>query len=149
VRERTPKAPPRLNRSANDDELGAALVRHAGDLLAEQPRARANDLAAHADAVRARHGRGGVEPAAQLAQLSVEPCVERQLPLDDERRDEDDPRAAFRGEPACEVERVIRLLPIEQRHDDRPIRDRTGATREPSRSAEMEVDVGQSHLTSG
>ena len=38
-------------------------------------------------------------------------CVERQLPLDHERRDEDDPGTAVGSEPAGEIERVLRLLP--------------------------------------
>jgi hypothetical protein len=81
----------------------------------------------------------------------METCVERQLPLDEERRDEDDPRAAFRGEPAREIERVLRLLALEQRHDDRPVTDRTGPARKPPRAMVEDVDVGesQSHLTSG
>ena len=149
MRERAPEAAPRLDRSADDDELGAALVRDARDLLAEQTGARADDLAPHADAVRPRDRRGRVEPVAQRAQLFVEACVERQLPLDEERRDENDPRAAVGGEPAREIERVLRLLPLEQRHDDRPIADRAGPARKPPRSTMQDADVGQSHRTSG
>ncbi len=151
MRERALEAAPRLDRSADDDELRPALVRDARDLLAEQAVARPDDLAPHADAVRSCDRRRRVEPVAQLAQLSVETCVERQFPLDEERRDEDDPRTAFRGEPAREVERVLRLLPLQQRHDDRPVGDGAGAARKPPRSMVQNTDVGepQSHLTSG
>jgi hypothetical protein len=149
VRERALEAAPRLDRRAHDDELGATLVRHACDLLAEQPRARPDDLAPYADAVRSRDCRGRVEPVAQPALLAVEACVERQLPLDEERRDEDDPCAAVGREPAREIERLLRLLPLEQRHDDRPIADRTGPTREPPGAMVQQADVGESHLTSG
>ena len=149
AREGVLEAAPRLDRSADDDELGAALVRHARDLLAEQTGARADDLAPHADAVRRRDRRGRVEPVAQRAQLCVEACVERQLPLDEERRDEHDPRAALRGEPAREIERVLRLLPLEQRHDDRPIADRARPARKPPCAAMQEANVGESHRTSG
>jgi hypothetical protein len=149
VRERALETAPRFDRRADDDELGAALVRDARDFLPEEPRACADDLAPDADAVRRRDCCGRFEPTAQLAELVDEARVERQLPLDEERRDENDPRAAFGGEPAREVERVIRLFSFEQRHDDRPVADRPGATRKPARPAEMEVDVGESHRTSG
>ena len=149
MRERVLEAAPRLDRSADDDELGTALVRDARDLLTEQSGARADDLAPRTDAVRRRDGRGRVEPVAQRAQLSVETCVERQLSLDEERGDENDPRAAVRGEPAREIERVLRLLLLEQRHGDRPIADRTGPTCKPLGSTVQDADVGQSHRTSG
>ncbi len=153
MRERALEAASRLDRRADDDELRAALVRHARDLLAEEPRARPDDLAPRADAVRRRDRRGGVEPVTQRAQLSVEARVERQLALDEERRDEDDARAAVGGEPAPEVERVLGLLPLEQRHDDRPVTDRVGAAREPPRAAveaaPVRDEAAESHRTSG
>jgi len=149
VRERAPEAATRLDRGADDDELGPALARNARDLVAEQARARSDDLAAHADSVRSGHHRGRVEPVAQRTQLFVEACVERQLAVDEERRDENDPCAAFGGEPAREIERVLRLLLLEQRHDDRAIGDGAGATREPARSMVQSADVGESHRTSG
>jgi hypothetical protein len=149
VRERALEAAPRLDRRADDDELGAALDRDARDLLAEEAGARADDLASHAHAIRRRDRRGRVEPPTQRTQLAVEPCVERQLPLDEERRDENDPRATLGGEPAREIERVLRLLLLEQRYDDRPIADRTGPARKPPRSTMEQANVGQSHRTSG
>ena len=85
----------------------------------------------------------------QLPELRVEPGVERQLAVDDERRDEHDPCAAVGGEPAREIERVLRLLPREKRHDDRPIRDGLRPARQPPRAAIDGADVGQLHLTSG
>jgi hypothetical protein len=149
VRERVLEATPRLDRRADDDELGAALIRHARDLLAQQAGARADDLAPGADAVRSRDGRGQVEPVAQRAQLVVEPRVERQLPLDEERCNENDPRAAVSGEPAGEIERVLRLLPLEQRHDNRPVADRARAARQPPSVVMEPAEVGTSHRTSG
>jgi hypothetical protein len=65
------KAPTRLDRRADDDELGPPLGGDAGDLLAEAPRPRAHDLPPHADAVRARHGSSGLEPLLQLGDLPV------------------------------------------------------------------------------
>jgi hypothetical protein len=74
--------------------------------------------------------------------------VQRQLALDDERRDEDDPRAAVRGEPAREVERVRGLLPIEQRHDDRAVGDRTRPAREVPNAAVEDRGVRPPHRNS-
>jgi len=147
VRERALEAAPRLDRRADDDELCSALGCHTGDLVAKQPGPSADDLAPRAHAVGRRHRSGRVQAVAQAAQLAVEIRVERQLPLDEERRDENDPRAAIGGQPAREVERVLRLLPLEERHDDRPVADRPRPARQPPRAAmdEPEVDP-QSHL---
>ena len=57
--------------------------------------------------------------------------VERQLLVDEQRRDEDDARATVGGEPAREVERVLGLRPAEQRHDDAAVA--TDAVRRASR----------------
>src|SRR5262249_60107559 len=45
-------------------------------------------------------------------------CVEWQLPLDIERREQEHARAALSGEPAREVEGVPRVLGFEQRNED-------------------------------
>jgi hypothetical protein len=71
--------------------------------------------------------------------------VERELLLDDERRDEDDPGAAVGREPAGEVERVLGLLLVEQRHDDAAVGDRAGPAREAPRAAGQHSDVGELH----
>jgi hypothetical protein len=73
---------------------------------------------------------------------------ERELALDDERRDEDDPRAAVGGEPAGEVERVLRLLPVEQRHDDAAVGERTGRAREAAGAVAQHMQVGKPHFSS-
>jgi hypothetical protein len=129
------EAPPRLDRRTDDDELGPPLGGDTGDLLAEAPRPRAHDLPPHADAVRARHGSSRLEPLRQLGDLPVEVGIQRQLALDDERRDEDDLGAAVGREPAGEVERVLRLLALEQGHDDAPVGDRAAPAREAPRPA--------------
>jgi hypothetical protein len=147
ARERVLEAASRLDRRADDDELGAALCDDARDVLAEEARPRADDLASHADAVRRRDGRRRVEPLLQLRELETR--VERQLAVDIERHNEHNPRAAVGGEAAGKVERMLRLLPLEQRHDDRPVRDRARAAREPPRAKLQDAEVGPSHLTSG
>jgi hypothetical protein len=97
------------------------VSRRLGELAAERALAGADDAADGGDAVRLGDCAGLVERGAQLAHLTVEVRVERQLLRDDERRDEDDARAAVGGEAAGEVERVVRLLAAEERHDDRPV----------------------------
>lgn len=149
MRERALETAPRLDRRADDDELGSALVRDPRDLLAKQTGARANDLAPHADAVRRRDRGRHVEPLTQRAQVAVEPRVERQLAIDEERRDEDDARVAVGGKPARQIERVLRFLLLEERHDDRAIADRACAAREHLGTATEEAKVGASHRTSG
>ena len=47
--------------------------------------------------------------------------IERQLAVDDERSDEDDPGSAIGREPAGEVQRMLGLLSVEQRHHDAAI----------------------------
>lgn len=149
MRERALESAPRLDRRADDDELGSPLLDDTRNALAEETRSRADDLPPHADAVRRGDRCGRVEPAAERAYLCVKPRVERQLALDDERCDEDDARAAVGGEPAREVECVLRLLLLEQRHDDRPVCDRPRAAREPPCATVQHADVGESHRTSG
>jgi hypothetical protein len=142
------EAAPRLDRRADDDELGAALGRHPSDLLAEASRPRADDLPPDGDTVRARHRGCRLEPFPEARELSVEMRIDRQLALEDGGRDEDDPGSTVGGEPAGEVERVLGLLPVEQRHDDRAIRDRAGPAREAPGAAVEEVDVRQLHFRS-
>jgi hypothetical protein len=139
------EASARLDRRSDDDELRPPFRCDARDVLAEAPRAGAHDLAPHPDAVRARHGGRRLEPLLQAGELPVHVRVQRQLALDDERSDEDDARPAVRGEPAREVERVLRLLPVEQRHDDAAVGDRARPAREATGPAMHEPDVGQLH----
>jgi hypothetical protein len=140
--------PPGLDRRAHHDELGPALGGDTGDLLAEASRPRAHDLPSHADAVRGRNGGRGVEPLLQSVELAVELRVQGQLAIDDERRNEHDAGTAVGGEPAREVERVLRLLPLEQRDDDAAVGDRLGPQREPPRAAPERPNVRPPHRSS-
>jgi hypothetical protein len=135
------EAAPRLDGRTDDDELRAAFGGDARDLAAEAPRPRAHDLAPHRDAVRARERLGRLQPLSEAGQLAVHVRGERQLALDDERADDDDAGAAVGREPAREIERVLGLLPVEQRHDDRAVGDRLRPQREPPESS----DVRPSH----
>ena len=143
------EAAARLDRRSDDDELGPPLGRDARHLLPEQARTRADELAPDADSVRGGHVGGGVEAPAQGSKLGVEARLERQLALDDERRNEHNACAAIRGEPTGEVEGVLRLLPLEKRHDDAAVGDRARPAREAAGAAAERADVGASHRRSG
>ena len=84
----------------------------------------------------------------RLDELSVEVCVDRQLALDHGRRDEDDPRAAVGREAAREIESMLGLLPVEQRHDDAAIRDRARPAREATRPPTEEPEIRDPHRMS-
>jgi hypothetical protein len=148
MREGTAEAAPRLDGGADDDELGTTLCGDARNLYAEAPRASAGDLAPHAHAVGARHGRRGLEPLPEAGKRAVHAGVQRQLALDRERRDENDPSASVRCETAGEIERVLGLLPLEQRHDDAAVADRARPAREAPGAAVEHPDVGQLHRSS-
>jgi hypothetical protein len=143
------EAAPRLDRRAHDDELGAALGRDAGDFLGQAAGTGAHDLAAHADAVRARHRFRRLEPLLQADELAVEMRVQRKLALEDGRSDQNDAGAAIGGEPAGQIERVLRLLRVQQRYDDAPIGDRPRQARKTLRPAPQQPDVGQPHRRRG
>ncbi len=142
------EAAPRLGGHPDDDELGPPLGGDAGNVFTEAPGPRADDLPPHTDAVRAGHRGCGLEPLLQIDEPAVEARVQRQLALDDEGRDEDDLGAAVGREPAGEVECVLGLPPLEQRHDDAAVRDRAGPAREAARPAPEEGDVGTPHRMS-
>ena len=143
------KAAPRLDRRAHDDELGATLRGDAGDFLAEAARPRPDQLAPHADAVRGGHRGCRLEPLLQAAELPVEARIQGQLPLEDGRSDQNDPGTAIGSEAAGQVERVFRLLRVQQRHDDAPVGDGARPTRETPRPAPQQPDVREPHRTSG
>jgi hypothetical protein len=143
--ERPAEASARLDRGADDDELGATLCGHARDVLAEAARPRPDDLAAHGDPVGARHRGRRLEPFSQLGERALEVGVQRQLALEDGRRDEHDPRAAVGRKPAGEVERVLGLLPLEQRDDDAAVGDRLRPQREAPRAPAELPDVRHLH----
>ena len=143
-----PEASARLDRRSDDDELGATLGGYVRDGLAETSRPRPDDLAAHADPVRARDCGRRLEPLLQLGERAVEVGVQRQLALEDGRGHEHDSRAAIGGKPAGEVERVLRLLPFEQRDDDRAVRDRLGPKRQATSAPVQPPDVRQLHRMS-
>ena len=124
------------------------VVRHLRKLAAEGALARADDVPAGTDAVRLREGRRLVERRAELPQLLVEVRVEGELLRDDERRDENDARAAVRGEAAGEVERMLRLRPAEERDDDVPVADGDRAAGEASCAPSDRREIRAAHQSS-
>jgi hypothetical protein len=142
------EAAPRLDRRAHDDELRAPLGGDARDFLAEAPRPRPDDLPLDADAVGADDRFRRLEPLLEGGEAAVHVRVQRQLPLDDERSHEDDAGAAIGREPAGEIERVLRLVAIEQRHDDAPVPDRARPAREAPGATAQHSDVREPHRMS-
>ena len=139
---------PRVDGRAHDDELRPPLGRDPGHLLAEVSRPRPDHLSPYRDAVRIRHRGRGLEPLFQDLELPVEVRVDRQLALEDGGRHQDDPGAAVGGEPAGQIERVLGLLPVEQRHDDGAIGDRARPAGKAPRATVQDADVGQPHRMS-
>jgi hypothetical protein len=148
VRERAAESALRLDRRTDDQELRSTLHRDACDFLAEAPRPRTDDLAAHSDAVGSGHRSRQLEPLPEAHELPVEMRVERELALEHGRCDEDDSGAAVGREPAGEVDRVLGLRVVEQRDDDGAIRDRAGPAREAARATVEEVYVRKPHRIS-
>ncbi|HEY3577077.1 MAG TPA: hypothetical protein VGK68_03655 [Gaiellaceae bacterium] len=148
ARERAVEAAPGLHRRTDDDELCAALRDHASNFFAEASRPRADYLAPDVHTVGVRNRGCGVQPLLEIRELPVEVRVDRQLALEDGRRDEDDSSTAIGRKPAGEVDRMLRLLPVEERHHDRPVGDRARPAREASCAPVEPSDVGQLHRIS-
>jgi len=142
------EAASRFDGSPYDDELRPALGGDPRDLLADAAGARADDLPAYVDAVGGRDCGRSLETLLEARALSVEMRVERQLALEDGRGDQHDPGAAVCCEPAGDVERVLGLLPVEQRHDDAAVGDRARPTREAARAPVQQPEVWQPHRIS-
>ena len=142
------EAAPRLDGCAYHDELRAALRGDACNLLAEAAGPCANDLLPDVDAVRAGDRGRELQAFLEVPELPVEMRVQRQLALEDGGRDEDDPSTPVGREPAGEVDRVLRLLPVEQRHDDRAVGDRARPAREAPNAAAQQSEIRQPHRIS-
>ena len=126
------EAAPRLDGCAYHDELRAALRGDACNLLAEAAGPCANDLLPDVDAVRAGDRGRELQAFLEVPELPVEMRIQRQLALEYSGCNEHDPGAPICCETAGEIERVLRLLPVEQRHDDAAVGNRTRPAREAS-----------------
>jgi hypothetical protein len=142
------EAAPRLDGRPDDHELRSPLGGHPRDLLAEAAGSGTDDLPPYVDAVGARDRGRGLETPLEAHALSVEMRVERQLALEDGRGHEHDTGAAVGREAAGEVERVLGLLPVEQRHDDAAVGDRARPAREAPRAPAQQPEVRHPHRIS-
>ena len=139
------EAAPRLDGCAYHDELRAALRGDACNLLAEAAGPCANDLLPDVDAVRAGDRGRELQAFLEVPELPVEMRVQRQLALEDGGRDEDDPSTPVGREPAGEVECMLGLRPVEQRHDDCAVGDRAGPAREAAGAVVEQSYVREPH----
>jgi hypothetical protein len=124
------------------------VARHLGELAAEGAVAGTDDPPGRGDAVRLGDGGRVHERSPELLDLVVEVRVERQLLRHNEWSDEDDPRAAVCGEPAGEVESVLRLGATEQRYDDAPVADGGRPARQPAGLTAKRSEVRPAHQSS-
>ncbi len=124
------------------------VARHLRDLAAEPADPRADEPAPRPEAVRLRERGGVVEPLPELADLLVELSVQRQLLLDEQRRDQDDAGTAIGGEAAGKVERVLRLLLPEQRDDDAAIGDGRRPPRQAAQTTPHSSEIEAPHRSS-
>jgi hypothetical protein len=136
---------PRLDRRADDDELGAVVARDLGELVPERPIASADDLPVRCDAVRLGDGGCVRERGTECLELAVEMRIERKLLRDDQRRDEYDVRTAVGRQAAGEIERMVRLGAPEERHDDAAVPDRGRAAGEAAGPSADTADVRPLH----
>jgi hypothetical protein len=67
--------------------------------------------------------------------------IQRQLSLDDEQPNEDDTRSAVGGKSTGQIERMLRLLPVEEWHDDAAIGDGLRPQHKAARAAPESADV--------
>ena len=122
--------------------------RDLGELAPEGAFAGADYPPGGGDAVGLGDGGRAPERVPELHAFVVEVGVERQLLRHHQRSDEHDARAAICGEPAGEIERVLRLGATEQRYDDAPVADGGRSAREPTGPTAKRPEVRPTHQSS-
>jgi hypothetical protein len=115
------EAPLRLDCGSHYDEGGAHVLCGIGDRASELPRPGTHDLSVCADPIALGKRPLAVQLDTENLFLTVEVSIERQLPVDEERRQQEDACTTIGGEPASQVERVAGVLLVEQRDDDHPV----------------------------
>jgi hypothetical protein len=121
------------------------VARDLRELVAQRAAASPDDPPLRAHAVGLGDGGRVCERRTQAFRLGLEVRVERQLLRHEERRDEDDARAAVGREPAGEVERMLRLAAAEERDHDAPVADRGSPPGEAAGPAAESADVRALH----
>jgi len=102
-----------LDGGSDHDERGAYVLGGVGDGASELPGPCAHDLPVRADAVALGKRPLAAELDTERRFLTVEVSIERQLPVDKERRQQEDARATVGGKPAGQVQRVTGVLLVE------------------------------------
>lgn len=108
----------RLDGGSDNDEGGANVFGGRGDGASQLAGPSAHDLPVRADAVTLGKRPLAAELDTEHLLLAMEMGIERQLPLDEERREQENARATIGGEPARQVQRVPGVLLVEQRDDN-------------------------------
>jgi hypothetical protein len=116
-----PEAPLRLDGSSDHDEGGAYVIGGFGDGTSQLAGPCAHDLAVRADPVTLGKRPLAAELDTEHPLLAVEMSIERKLPVDEERRQQENARATIGGEPAGQVKRMPVVLLVEQRDDDHSV----------------------------
>ena len=115
------EAPLRLDGGSEHDERGAYVLGGIGDGASELARPGAHDLSMRADPVALGERPLAAQLDTQCAFLTVEVSIEGQLPVDEERRQQEDARPTVGGKPAGEVQCMAGVLLVEQRNDDHAV----------------------------
>ena len=107
------EAPLGLDGGSDHDEGGAYVLGGVGDGASELAGPCAHDLSVRADAIALGKRPLAAELDTERRFLTVEVSIERQLPVDEERRQQEDARATIGGQPAGQVQRVTGVLLVE------------------------------------
>lgn len=90
----------RLDGGSEHDERGAYVLGGVRDGTSELAGSRTDDLSVRADPVELGKRPLAAELDTERRLLTVEMSIQRQLPVDEERRQQEDPRATIGGKPA-------------------------------------------------
>jgi hypothetical protein len=111
----------RLDGGSDHDERGSHVLRGVGDRASELTGPRSHDLSVRPDPVALGQRALATQLDTKNLFLTREVSIERQLPVDEERRQQEDACTALAGEPASEVQRMPGVLLVEQWDDDHPV----------------------------
>jgi len=115
------EAPLRLDGGSDHDEGGAYVFSGVGNGASKLAGPGAHDLPVRADPVTLGKRPIAAELDTEGGFFTVEVSIERQLPVDEERRQQEDASPTIGGEPAGQVQRMPGVLLVEQRNDDHPV----------------------------
>ena len=114
------ETPLRLDAGPDHDERGVCALGGVGDGASKLAGTRSHDLSVRADPIALGQCPLAAELDPEHLLLGLEVRIEGQLPVDEERRQQEDVRAPIGGKPAGQVQRMPGVLLVEQRDDDHP-----------------------------